>query len=257
MNPPHAGSWLALLGCTFALVSGCGDDAGVADNSAAVGGAGASGAASSGGSAGVAAGGGAGGSGGLPVDSGSDASSSADLCSAPSGTFFALGDFESGMDGDVPKGWELRDKNAPANCAGSGSAAEHVFLTSPAPGCAGKALAMDARGQWDCYAIQRVSDYNTIVGGKTYRVSASVRSTGNADNPAAWFIVGVQWLDASDGFFGDEKNPKTVAASDNDFDWKQLSFDLVAPQNARRILVWLSAHYPGRVDIDNVSVRAL
>ncbi|MBI3204361.1 MAG: hypothetical protein HYZ29_22685 [Myxococcales bacterium] len=36
--------------------------------------------------------------------------------------------------------------------------------------------------------------------------------------------------------------------------WKVIQWDVVAPQNAKRILVWLSAHYPGRADIDNVSV---
>ncbi len=202
-------------------------------------------------------GGSSGGSGGAPVDSAADSPQPPDLCAPALGNFFAHGDFEAGMDGNVPKGWELRDPGAPGNCAGSGSPNEHVFLTSPAPGCGGSALAVDSRGQWDCYAIQRVSDYNSITGGKSYRVSASVRSTGNAVNPAAWFVLGVQWLDGSDGFFGGEKNPKTVSAADNDFDWKQLSFDLVAPDKARRILVWLSAHYPGRVDFDNVSVREL
>ncbi len=161
------------------------------------------------------------------------------------------------MTGDVPAFWELRDPAAPANCAGSGSPAEHVFLTSPAPGCTGNALAMDARGQWDCYAIQRVSDYDSIQGGATYRISAAVRSTGNSVNPAAWFVLGVQWLDQNDAFFGDEKNPKTASAAENDFDWKLLSFDLVAPASARRILIWLSAHYPGRADFDNVSVVKL
>jgi hypothetical protein len=130
-------------------------------------------------------------------------------------------------------------------------------LTQPAPGCSGNALAVDARGQWDCYAIQRVSDYNTIEGGATYRISASARSSGNAVNPAAWFVIGAQWLDSNDQFFGDVKNDKTAAAADNDYDWKLLSFDVVAPANAKRILIWLSGHYPGRVDFDNVSVVKL
>ncbi len=264
LRPPLSGgslSWVSTLAVICALAPSCDTDGGVADNSVAVGGSGATDASGSGAAAGAAAaaagGSSSAGSGGSAPDSGQDTAPAVDLCSAPSGNFFGSGDFESGMDGNVPAGWELRDKGAPGNCAGSGTAAEHVFLTSPPPGCGGSALGMDSRGQWDCYAIQRVSDYNTIVGGKSYRISASVRSTGNAVNPAAWFIVGVQWLDANDGFFGDEKNPKTASAAANDFDWKQLSFDLVAPGNARRILVWLSAHYPGRVDIDNVSVQEL
>lgn len=76
-------------------------------------------------------------------------------------------------------------------------------------------------------------------------------------NPAAWFVMGAQWLDGSDVFFGDVKNEKTTSAADNDYDWKLLSFDVVAPQNAKRMLIWLSAHYPGRVDFDDVSVVKL
>ncbi len=230
---------------------------------------GAGGAAGGGGSGGIASGGGgspSGGSAGVPTGGGgtagggagaSGAGGGASLCGTAPGNFFAHGTFEEGMDGLAPVGWEVRDTNAPGSCAGSGSASEHVFFTSPAPGCAGNALAVDARGQWDCYAIQRVTDYGSIEGGATYRVRVAVRSKGNAVNPAAWFVIGAQWLDGSDAFFGDEKNPKSASADENDFDWKILSFDLVAPANAKRMLIWLSAHYPGRVDFDDLGVEKL
>lgn len=180
-----------------------------------------------------------------------------DLCAPPAGNLFAHGTFEEGMSGEAPVGWEVRNPAQPGNCAGSGTPAEHLFLTAAPPGCGGNALAIDGRGEWDCYAIQRVSDYNSIEGGATYRISAVVRSEGNAANPAAWFTLGIQWLDGSDAFFDDVKNPKPNDPADNDYDWKVMSFDIVAPANARRILVWLSAHYPGRVDYDNVSVVKL
>ena len=179
------------------------------------------------------------------------------LCGDAAGDVLGHGGFDEGMDGDAPAFWQVRDPNAPSACSGSGQPSEHVFLTETAPGCSGQALAIDSRGQWDCYAVQRASDYDTIEGGATYRVSAVVRSSGNSENPAAWFVLGVQWLDASDQFFGDEKNPETASASENDYEWKLLSFELVAPPNARRVLVWLSAHYPGRVDFDNVRVEKL
>jgi hypothetical protein len=57
-----------------------------------------------------------------------------------------------------------------------------------------------------------------------------------------------------DAFFGDEKNPKTASAAENDHDWKILEWELTAPPQARRILVWLSAHYPGKVTFDHVAV---
>jgi hypothetical protein len=178
-------------------------------------------------------------------------------CAPPAGNLFAHGTFEEGMKDKAPAFWEVRNPVMPATCLGSGTPAEHVFLTDGPPGCGGHALAIDARGQWDCYAVQRVSDYDSIEGGATYRVSALVRSTGNATNPAAWFVVGVQWVDASDGFFGDEKNPATASAAENDYGYKLLGWELVAPPQARRILVWLTAHYPGRVDFDAVSVVKL
>jgi len=100
--------------------------------------------------------------------------------------------------------------------------------------------------------------------GGRYRVQALVRSQGNAPDgascpecAAAWFVIGVQWLDANDSFFGDEKNIKPADPSQNDHDWSLESFDLDAPPNATRILVWLTAHYPGRVDYDNVAVLPL
>jgi hypothetical protein len=175
-----------------------------------------------------------------------------DLCSPPTGNIFEHGEFEEGMSVNAPTGWEARNPSAPGSCPGSPES--HVFLGSPPPGCGGHSLVIDAGGTWDCYAVQRVSDYFTIEEGRRYRISAAVRSTGNAVNPAAWFIIGVQWVDATDSFFGDDKNPQTSSAEDNDFDWKVLTFDLVAPAGATRILVWLTAHYPGRVEYDNIAV---
>ncbi len=179
------------------------------------------------------------------------------LCAAPSGNLIAHGTFEEGMDGLAPTGWQVRNPARPGEC--SGTPASHVFITDSAPTCGGKALAIDSSGgAWDCYAVQTVSDYKSIRAGRTYRISATVRSRGNAPDggycpecTAAWFTLGAQWVDAGDAFFGDVKNPKVT---ETDYDWKVLSFDVVAPSGAERILVWLSAHYPGRVDYDNVSV---
>jgi hypothetical protein len=203
--------------------------------------------------------------GALDASSPSDGGAHRDLCTAPAGNLLgARGTFEMGLSGNAPVGWEVRSTAMLSTCNRSGSPSQHVFLTDPAPGCAGRALAVDARGQWDCYAIQTVSDYNSIIGGRRYRVSASVRSTGNAPRGAtcpecvaAWFVLGVQWLDASDQFFGDEKNPRPATAAEHDFDWRVLSWELVAPSNARRVLLWLTAHYPGRVDFDNVAITPL
>ena len=79
----------------------------------------------------------------------------------------------------------------------------------------------------------------------------------NTVNPAAWFHIGAQWLDGNDAVFDDIKNPKPASGDLNDYDWKIVWWDVVAPPQAKRIVVWLSAHYPGRVDFDNVSVVKL
>jgi len=205
--------------------------------------------AGSGGVSGTGAGGAAG--------AGNDAGVSFDVCTDPVGNLLDHGTFEEGMAGDAPAFWEVRAPGQPTTCAGSGTPSQHVYLSAAPTGCTGNALTIDALGQWDCYAIQRVSDYNSIQAGATYRISAAVRAQGNSINPAAWFVLGVQWLDANDQFFGDVKNPKTASAADNDFDWKVLSWNVVAPSNATRMLVWLSAHYPGRVDYDNIAVVKL
>lgn len=199
---------------------------------------------------------------GGPVDGGVDALPDApplptDLCQPQPGNILQHTTFEEGISGFAPAFWQLRDPNAPNNCMGSGTPEQHVFLTSAAPGCGGNALAIDARGQWDCYAVQLFSDYNTIEEGATYRISVAARSQGNAINPAAWFHIGAQWLDGNDNVFGDVKNPKPASGDQNDYDWKVVAWDVVAPPSARRIVVWLSGHYPGRVDFDNVSVVKL
>lgn len=180
----------------------------------------------------------------------------AGLCDLPAKNLIAHGTFEEGMDGLAPKGWQVRNPDRPGACSGAPS--DHVFLGDSA---CGKGVSLDSKGTWDCYAIQTVSDYKTITAGRTYRIRATVRSRGNAPDAgycpectAAWFTVGAQWLDAGDAFFGDVKNPKTT---ETDYDWKVLSFDVVAPAGAERILVWLTAHYPGRVDYDDVSVVEL
>lgn len=178
------------------------------------------------------------------IDSGRDAGSSG-LCEAAPGSLIP-GELDA-LDGLAPPGWQVRDPAAPGRC---GDASEHVYLTD---GPCGTALAIDARGEWDCYAVQAFTDYSTIEPGATYRLSFAARSEGQ-DNPAGWFMIGVQWLDGSDGVFGNEQNPEQ---SPLDFGWKRIDWDLVAPAEARRAVVWLTAHYPGRVDFDALSLTRL
>ncbi len=190
-----------------------------------------------------------------PIDGGgrdaaADAASESDagagaLCDAAPGSLIP-GDLDT-LDGLAPPGWQVRDPGAPDRC---GNASEHVYLTD---GPCGTALAIDARGEWDCYAVQAFTDYATIEPGATYRLSFAARSEGQ-DNPAGWFMIGVQWLDGSDGVFGNEQNPQQMPL---DFDWKRIDWDLVAPAEARRAVVWLTAHYPGRVDFDALSFTRL
>jgi hypothetical protein len=155
------------------------------------------------------------------------------------------GTFEAGLSGMAPPGWQVRD---PALASGCPEGTLSIVVGDPA--CGTSALLIDARGRWDCYAIQTFTDYATIEPGRTYRIHARVRSEAQ-DNPAAWFVVGLQWLDGSDAVFGDEKNPRL---SDVNYDWTVIEWDLVAPAGARRAVIWLSGHYPGRVTYDDVSI---
>lgn len=155
------------------------------------------------------------------------------------------GTFEAGLTGTAPPGWQVRDPGVASSCP-----ADTLSIVPGDPACGTSALLVDARGRWDCYAIQTFTDYGTIEPGRTYRVHARVRSEAQ-DNPAAWFVVGLQWLDGSDAVFGDEKNPRP---SDVNYDWTVIEWDLVAPAGARRAVIWLSAHYPGRVTYDDVSI---
>ncbi|MDP3277971.1 MAG: hypothetical protein Q8Q09_22490 [Deltaproteobacteria bacterium] len=187
-----------------------------------------------------------------------------DLCNAPPTNLLPRGAFEDGIAQEAPMGWEVRSRATLEACRRSGTPAEHLQAIGPAPGCTGRAIRLDARGQWDCYAVQSVTPYNSITPGRRYQITASVRSQNNAPRgavcpecSAAWFVLGLQWLDGSDRFFGDEKNPRPALASDHDYGWRVLSWELVAPANARRALLWLTAHFPGQFDVDNVSIRAL
>ncbi len=172
-----------------------------------------------------------------------------DLCQ-PVGDLLVDGSLDL-IEGDAPKAWEVRTPGQVDACAGSGP---HLFAADPAPGCGGAALTIDANDAWDCYAVQTVSPYNSIEGGQTYVIRATLRSQGNAVNPAAWFVLGVQWLDENDTFFGDEKNPMPGDPADNDYNWRVLEWEVTAPANARRILVWMTAHYPGEVTYDHIAV---
>lgn len=187
------------------------------------------------------------------ADAGAPDAAAASLC-VPGSNLIPAGALDDGMVGEAPAGWEVRAPGQPAACAGSAPASGHVYASSPAPGCSGGAITIDANGAWDCYAVQKVSDYNSIEGGARYRIRTVARASGNLDWDTAYFVLGVQWLDASDAFFGDEKNPRPVPATATNFDWKVIEWELVAPADARRILVWMTGHYPGKVEYDHVAV---
>jgi hypothetical protein len=253
---------LAAAGSAQLACTSDGDGGAAGARSSATGGSGAttssSGAAGAGGAVGT---GGAAGHGGA-AQGGAGGSAPA-LCEPVANDLLGSGDFEAGMAGLAPADWQVRNPVLPeGDCLASGTPGEHLFLESSP--CGGSAVGLDARGQWDCYAIQRFSDYDTIEGGASYRISVVARSQGNAPNGntcpecvGAWFHVGAQWLDANDAVFGDEKNPHPATPAENDYDWKVLTWDLPAPADARRIVVWLTAHFPGRVDYDRVTVTKL
>ncbi len=60
-----------------------------------------------------------------------------DLCSPPPGNLVSHGDFEEGLVNMAPAFWEVRNPSQPAACAGSGTPAEHLFISAGPTACGG------------------------------------------------------------------------------------------------------------------------
>jgi len=82
-----------------------------------------------------------------------------------------------------------------------------------------------------------------------------VRSEGN-DNPASWYVIGIWWMHDDVRVSGESevKNPEQETTI---YDWRLIEFEAVAPVDANRAAVFLTAHYHGIVWYDDIVLCAL
>lgn len=109
---------------------------------------------------------------------------------------------------------------------------------------------LKANASWDLGMVRQVSGYNTITPGKTYRASAWIK-TANVGNPAGWYVFGIWWFNAQDGYMGDVKMPRQET---NNYDWREISFTAVAPPGAARVAAILTRHTDGDAWYDDVFI---
>jgi len=108
---------------------------------------------------------------------------------------------------------------------------------------------LKANSEWDLGMLRQVSPYNSIAGGKTYRVSAWVK-TANVQNPAGWYVFGV-WFFNNDTNIGDSKMPEQETLN---YDWREIAWTVVAPTGANRIAAVLPRHTDGDAWYDDISI---
>ena len=101
--------------------------------------------------------------------------------------------------------------------------------------------------------VRQVSAYNSITPGKTYRVSAWVR-TQNVGNPAGWYVFGIWWFNGADAYLSDVKMPQQETLN---YDWREISYTVVAPAGAARVVAVLTRHTDGDAWYDDVSISEI
>ncbi len=108
---------------------------------------------------------------------------------------------------------------------------------------------LKANSAWDLGMVRQVSPYNSITPGKTYRVSAWIK-TANVYNPNGWYVFGIRWMD------DDAPGPVVMMPRQEtlNYDWRQITWTVVAPVGVNRISVLLTRHTDGDAWYDDISV---
>jgi hypothetical protein len=108
---------------------------------------------------------------------------------------------------------------------------------------------LKANPAWDLGMVRQFTAYNSITPGKTYRISAWIK-TANVRNPAGWYVFGA-WVFNNDTYLGDSKMPQQETLN---YDWREISWTVVAPTGVNRMAVVLTRHTDGDAWYDDVSV---
>jgi hypothetical protein len=105
---------------------------------------------------------------------------------------------------------------------------------------------------WDLGMLRQLTAYNSITPGKTYRVSAWIK-TANIQNPAGWYVFGV-WFFNNDTYLADSKMPKPEILN---YDWREIAWNVVPPPPTNRIGVVLTRHTDGDAWYDDISLTEI
>jgi hypothetical protein len=112
---------------------------------------------------------------------------------------------------------------------------------------------LKANSSWDLGMLRQVSAYNSVTAGKTYRVSAWIR-TANVQNLAGWYVFGVWFFHDDVRVPGDQSESKMPPQETLNYDWREITWTVVAPAGANRIAAVLTRHTDGDAWYDDVSV---
>lgn len=152
------------------------------------------------------------------------------------------GDFEQGpgMYPGLGKHWEPID--------GQSHPTRHSLTPSTRQG-GGFCQRLKASPEWEAGAAQQLSDYGSIVAGKSYRIRAWIK-TANVVDPAGWCVLSIWWLQG-DTCLGVSRMPRQDAGN---YDWRLVTWTSLAPPGADRVAIVLTRQTDGDVWYDDISI---
>jgi|GEM_PF-2265309 len=165
-------------------------------------------------------------------------------------TFIRNGNFEEGYGAfpNVPKYWEPEQ---PHKNYSSVLSLDQVVVYE---GRYSLRMTAPASGEWDVGPIFQTSGYNTVIPGKTYELTAWIKSEGKMW-PNEWYVIGLLWLTNDGQPLGEATIPEEDRSPVN-YDWKKFTIRAVAPAGADRLRVKLQQHFGhGTTWFDDIRVR--
>lgn len=112
---------------------------------------------------------------------------------------------------------------------------------------------LKAHSTWDLGALRQVSAYGSVIPGRTYHAQAWIR-TANVQNPAGWYVFGLWWFNGDQRVPGAEGESKMPRQETNNYGWRAISWQVVAPPGANRVAAFLSRHTDGDAWYDEVFI---
>jgi hypothetical protein len=173
--------------------------------------------------------------------------------SGVSDKFIQNGNFEQGYSDyfpNVPKYWEpeLPQKNY--------SSVLSLDQSVVWEGTYSLRMVAPQNGEWDVGPIFQTSDYDTVTPGKTYELTAWIKSEGK-EWQNEWYVITLQWMTNDGQPLGEVTIPDSDRTPVN-YDWKKFTIRGVAPEGARRLRVKLLQHFGhGKTWFDDIKVKEI